>query len=264
MADDPQLARDDLRSEIPPRADHRRPHRRRARPWPRPSPMPARRSSSSASPIRGSRFPAWTRCARSSASRSCRSIVTDTESVTEQAEQNGGAHRHRRQHRRARARRRHRRSPRPHDRARGDGCPLSRPDAARPGFRPGRCASRGADGVNSAAAFVNLLSVHALANWPAYGGPFGDRGGVPVGRAMPARGVAARRRQGGERVLRPARDRMVPDRAAAQGGARGARQSRGRRAAGKASRTCSSATSPRTSGSGWRSIRRRSSARSAS
>lgn len=28
---------------------------------------------------------------------------------------------------------------------------------------------RGADGVNSAAAFVNLLSVHALAAWPAYG-----------------------------------------------------------------------------------------------
>jgi NAD(P)-dependent dehydrogenase (short-subunit alcohol dehydrogenase family) len=29
--------------------------------------------------------------------------------------------------------------------------------------------ARGADGVNSAAAFVNLLSVHALMNWPAYG-----------------------------------------------------------------------------------------------
>jgi NAD(P)-dependent dehydrogenase (short-subunit alcohol dehydrogenase family)/uncharacterized OB-fold protein len=29
--------------------------------------------------------------------------------------------------------------------------------------------SRGADGINSAAAFVNLLSVHALMNWPAYG-----------------------------------------------------------------------------------------------
>jgi NAD(P)-dependent dehydrogenase (short-subunit alcohol dehydrogenase family)/uncharacterized OB-fold protein len=28
---------------------------------------------------------------------------------------------------------------------------------------------RGADGVNSATAFVNLLSVHALMNWPAYG-----------------------------------------------------------------------------------------------
>ena len=28
---------------------------------------------------------------------------------------------------------------------------------------------RGADGVNSAAALVNLISVHALANWPAYG-----------------------------------------------------------------------------------------------
>jgi NAD(P)-dependent dehydrogenase (short-subunit alcohol dehydrogenase family)/uncharacterized OB-fold protein len=29
--------------------------------------------------------------------------------------------------------------------------------------------ARGADGVNSAAAFVNLLSVHALSAWPAYG-----------------------------------------------------------------------------------------------
>jgi NAD(P)-dependent dehydrogenase (short-subunit alcohol dehydrogenase family)/uncharacterized OB-fold protein len=29
--------------------------------------------------------------------------------------------------------------------------------------------ARGTDGVNSAAAFVNLLSVHALMNWPAYG-----------------------------------------------------------------------------------------------
>jgi NAD(P)-dependent dehydrogenase (short-subunit alcohol dehydrogenase family)/uncharacterized OB-fold protein len=29
--------------------------------------------------------------------------------------------------------------------------------------------ARGADGINSAAAFVNLLSVHALMNWPAYG-----------------------------------------------------------------------------------------------
>ncbi len=29
--------------------------------------------------------------------------------------------------------------------------------------------SRGADGVNSATAFINLLSVHAVMNWPAYG-----------------------------------------------------------------------------------------------
>jgi short-subunit dehydrogenase len=29
--------------------------------------------------------------------------------------------------------------------------------------------ARGADGVNSAAAFVNLLSVYALMNWPSYG-----------------------------------------------------------------------------------------------
>ena len=55
---------------------------------------------------------------------------------------------------------------------------------------------RGADGVNSAAAFVNLLSVHALMNWPAYGSYLGGRGGVPVGGAVHARGTAARRRQG--------------------------------------------------------------------
>jgi NAD(P)-dependent dehydrogenase (short-subunit alcohol dehydrogenase family)/uncharacterized OB-fold protein len=35
-------------------------------------------------------------------------------------------------------------------------------------FGPGMHA-RGADGVNSSAAFVNLVSVHALMNWPAYG-----------------------------------------------------------------------------------------------
>ena len=29
--------------------------------------------------------------------------------------------------------------------------------------------ARGADGINAAAAFVNLLSVHALMNWPLYG-----------------------------------------------------------------------------------------------
>jgi short-subunit dehydrogenase len=29
--------------------------------------------------------------------------------------------------------------------------------------------ARGADGVNAAAAFVNLLSIHAMAAWPAYG-----------------------------------------------------------------------------------------------
>ena len=84
--------------------------------------------------------------------------------------------------------------------------------------------SRGADGVNSAAAFVNLLSVHALMNWPAYGSYSATRGRVSLGGAMHARGTAPGRRQGSERVLRPARDRMVPDRAAAEGDAGGARQ----------------------------------------
>ena len=60
------------------------------RPWPRHSRMPARPSSSSASPIRGSRFPAWTRCARMERVEIVPLDLTDTESVTEQAEQNGG------------------------------------------------------------------------------------------------------------------------------------------------------------------------------
>jgi NAD(P)-dependent dehydrogenase (short-subunit alcohol dehydrogenase family)/uncharacterized OB-fold protein len=94
--------------------------------------------------------------------------VTDTESVTEQAEQNGGrvdilvntAE---------------------HVRSGGvmqrHGLTVAREEMdvryfglmrLAQAFGPGMRA-RGADGVNSATAFVNLLSVHALMNWPAYG-----------------------------------------------------------------------------------------------
>ena len=120
---------------------------------------------------------------------------------------------------------------------------------------------RGADGVNSAAAFVNLLSVHALMNWPAYGSYSRDRGGMSVGGAMHARGIAPRRRQGVECVLRPARDRMVPDRAAAEGRRRRRSPMRWSAPSARASRTCLWATSPRTSGNALRSTRRRSSAK---
>jgi NAD(P)-dependent dehydrogenase (short-subunit alcohol dehydrogenase family)/uncharacterized OB-fold protein len=94
--------------------------------------------------------------------------LTDTESVTEQAEQNGGridilvnTAEH----------------VRPGGIMQRHGLIVAREEmdvryfglmrlaqAFGPGMR-----SRGADGVNSAAAFVNLLSVHALTNWPAYG-----------------------------------------------------------------------------------------------
>lgn len=94
--------------------------------------------------------------------------VTDTESVTEQAEQNGGridiivntAE---------------------HIRAGGivqrHGLTVAREEMDVRYFGLMRLAQafgpamrgRGADGVNSAAAFVNLLSVHALMNWPQYG-----------------------------------------------------------------------------------------------
>jgi NAD(P)-dependent dehydrogenase (short-subunit alcohol dehydrogenase family)/uncharacterized OB-fold protein len=94
--------------------------------------------------------------------------LTDTESVTEQAEQNGGrvdivvntAE---------------------HVRAGGiterHGLTIAREEMdirylglmrLAQAFGPAMRA-RGADGVNSATAFVNLLSVHALANWPTYG-----------------------------------------------------------------------------------------------
>src|SRR6185436_17276585 len=50
----------------------------------------------------------------------------------------------------------------------------------------------------------------------------GDRGRLPVGRAVAARRAAPGRRQGPERLLRSARDRMVSGGAAAQGRAAGA------------------------------------------
>ena len=42
--------------------------------------------------------------------------------------------------------------------------------------------ARGADGVNAAAAFVNLLSVHALMNWPRVRRILRRRSRLPVGR----------------------------------------------------------------------------------
>lgn len=94
--------------------------------------------------------------------------VTDSESVTEQAEQNGGridiivnTAEH----------------VRPGGVMQRHGLTVAREEMDVRYFGLMRLAqafgpamrARGADGVNSAAAFVNLLSVHALMNWPAYG-----------------------------------------------------------------------------------------------
>src|SRR5882757_5610780 len=57
--------------------------------------------------------------------------------------------------------------------------------------------ARGADGVNSAAAFVNLLSVYALANWPAYGA-FSATEAACLSASLSLR---AELRQGGVKVL---------------------------------------------------------------
>jgi NAD(P)-dependent dehydrogenase (short-subunit alcohol dehydrogenase family) len=56
---------------------------------------------------------------------------------------------------------------------------------------------RGADGANSAAAFVNLLSVHALANWPAYGA----HSAVEAACLSAAQCLRAELRPGGVKVL---------------------------------------------------------------
>ena len=57
--------------------------------------------------------------------------------------------------------------------------------------------ARGADGVSSAAAFVNLLSVYALANWPAYGA-FSATEAACLSASLSLR---AELRQGGVKVL---------------------------------------------------------------
>ena len=137
-------ARDDLRSEVPPRADHRRPHRRRPGDGEGVVGGGRQRSSSSASPMPGSRSPAWTRCARSSASRSCRS-TSPTPNLGHRAAPSriGGAHRHHRSTRPSMSA--------PAAWSTGSGLTVAREEmdiryfgltAAGPGLRPGAALSR--------------------------------------------------------------------------------------------------------------------------
>jgi len=57
--------------------------------------------------------------------------------------------------------------------------------------------ARGADGINSAAAFVNLLSIYALSNWPAYGA----FSATEAACLSAAQSLRAELRQGGVKVL---------------------------------------------------------------
>ena len=57
--------------------------------------------------------------------------------------------------------------------------------------------ARGADGVNAAAAFVNLLSVHALMNWP----PYGAFSAAEAACLSAAQALRAELRGGGVKVL---------------------------------------------------------------
>jgi short-subunit dehydrogenase len=57
--------------------------------------------------------------------------------------------------------------------------------------------ARGADGVNAAAAFVNLLSVYALVSWPAYGA----FSAAEAACLSAAQGLRAELRPGGVKVV---------------------------------------------------------------
>ena len=62
--------------------------------------------------------------------------------------------------------------------------------------------ARGADGPSSATAWVNLLSIYALSELSAARHVLGLQGGGALALAMPARGDAAGRRTGHQRVSR--------------------------------------------------------------
>ena len=113
-----------------------------------------------------------------------------------------------------------------------------------------------------AAAFVNLLSVYALVNWPAYGA----FSATEAACLSAAQSLRAELRQGGVKVVNaffgPLETEwyqaVPPPKVAPSALARAVV-----RALQQGWRTCSSATSPRTSARGWPSIPRRSSASSA-
>ena len=81
---------------------------------------------------------------------------------------------------------------------------------------------RSADGATHAAAWVNLLSVYALSNYPAARHLLGVEGGGPLARAVPARRDAADRHPRDQCLPGPDRRRVEPEPAAAEGRAGGA------------------------------------------
>ena len=117
--------------------------------------------------------------------------------------------------------------------------------------------TRGADGVNAAAAFVNILSVYALANWPAYGIVSRRRSRLPVARRNAARRIAARRRQVIDVFSGPLETEWYQTLPPPKVAPAALAEAVVRRACATASKTSSSAMSRRTFARGSRSIRRR-------
>ena len=70
--------------------------------------------------------------------------------------------------------------------------------------------ARAADGQSSAVAWVNLLSIYALANFPPHGTFSASKAAALFARAVPARRDAAGRRARGQRLPGPDRRRMEP------------------------------------------------------
>src|ERR1700757_3364095 len=221
-----------MRSEVPPRPDHGWPYRRwagygqsvfRCRSGDR-----FYRTCGSVETVCRDGRPPQNRTRRNRAARRDRHRIGDRTGRTERR-----PHRHRGQHGGTHSRRRGRGSAWSDDRARGDRCSLSRPAAACAGLRPDpsfsrrrrRQFGRGLRQSTVGACADELARLREL---------FRDRGGLSVGDAVHARGTAPGRGQGGECILRPARDGMVPNRAAAEGDAGGARRCRSSRAPARA------------------------------
>ena len=128
------------------------------------------------------------------------------------------------QHRRVSSHRTASRIARHRDRARRDGRELLRPAASRAGVRPGdagpRRRRRGAARPRGSICCRSTRSP----NLPPHGTFSAVEGRGLVARAMPARRDAAARHPRRQRLPRPDRRRMEPDRAAAEGRAGGAGQ----------------------------------------
>ena len=224
----PDAARDDLRPEVPQGAGHRRQDRRRPGAGAGAGRRPAPTSSGSATPSRGRSCPGFDAIAALPQVTLVPLDLTNERSVSELAGEIGGKVDIVDQQRRGAPRASASPARRGTDvAARRDGHQLLRPAAAGAGVRPGAARAARPTARRSAIAWVNLLSIYALANFP----PHGTFSASKAAAHSLAQCLRAEMRPAGIRVINvfpgPIDDEWNQTAAAAQGGAR--RAGRGHR-----------------------------------